>query len=32
MGAGDIASDNKYTFSNVEVNYDADGSGTTLRK
>jgi hypothetical protein len=26
MGAGDIASDNKYTFSNVEVNYDADGN------
>jgi hypothetical protein len=28
MGAGDIASDNNYIFSNVEVNYDADGSGT----
>jgi hypothetical protein len=26
MGAGDIAPDNKYTFSNVEVNYDADGN------
>jgi hypothetical protein len=24
MGQGDIASDGKYTFSNVEVNYDAD--------
>ena len=26
MGAGDIASDNKYTFTNVEVNYDANGN------
>ena len=26
MGADDIASDGKYTFSNVEVNYDANGN------
>ena len=26
MGKGDITGDNKYTFSNVEVNYDADGN------